>query len=198
MEIQRCPYCGHPDTHATSVGCLHESEPPHVGYCDCTETWPPAPDLPYAGTSGWSCSDTSRERAQTQDANGTTADRQTAVLQLLAYYRDSGLTWKELANLTGWHHGQASGVLSVLHKVGKIARLLENRNRCAVYVLPQCVNGRDVATQGRKRLSDDERRAVAELRGSVDAMRERTDVVPSVYLTQPLAESLLSIIDRLA
>jgi hypothetical protein len=46
------------------------------------------------------------------------------------------MTWKELAVETGWHHGTASGVLSVLHicKEGAIVRTYTTRNRCKVYV----------------------------------------------------------------
>jgi hypothetical protein len=68
----------------------------------------------------------------------------TATLSVLSsnYF---GRTWKELADIQSWHHGQASGVLSVLHKEGLIARLIEKRNRCAVYVMPEYVNGRAIA-----------------------------------------------------
>ena len=87
-------------------------------------------DLPYAGTSGWSGSDTSRTRAVTADA--------------------SGQTWAELGDKLGAHHGTASGVLSVLHKAGRIDRLTERRDRCKVYVLPEFTAGREIEVQGRK------------------------------------------------
>ena len=108
------------------------------------------PVLPYAGTSGWSGTDTSKARAITSDTSGDTADRQAAVIRLLYWYAGQGLTWRELADCMGWHHGQASGVLSVLHKEGKIARLLETRARCRVYVLEEYVSGRETDSQGRK------------------------------------------------
>jgi hypothetical protein len=107
------------------------------------------PVLPYNGTSGWSGSDTSRERAERNDADGTTGKNQKRTLQWLARCGREGVTWQELADVYEWHHGVASGVLSVLHKSGDIARLSERRNRCAVYVLPQFVDGRDVASHGR-------------------------------------------------
>lgn len=101
------------------------------------------PLTPYAGTSGWSGSDTSAERARTADKDGTTAARQRMVLE---YMKPPigvfGVTWKELAAEFGWHHGQASGVLSVLHKEGLIARLSHTRSRCKVYVLPQYTQNR--------------------------------------------------------
>lgn len=109
----------------------------------------PLPETPYAGTSGWSGSQTSRERAETEDRGGVTSQRQEQVLAGLGMVGTRGLTWKELAGSQGWHHGQASGALSTLHKTGHIARLTERRDRCQVYVLPEHVNGRETAEQGR-------------------------------------------------
>ena len=100
------------------------------------------PLTPYAGTSGWSGSNTSRARAEQQDSDGTTSNRQSTVLRLLEAHAVHGITWKELSNDTGWHHGSASGVLSVLHKSGKIARLAKARDKCAVYVGLKYVYGR--------------------------------------------------------
>lgn len=98
---------------------------------------------PYAGTSGWSGTDTSRDRATSADRDGTTSRRQRLVLIALQGAGPHGRTWGELASDTGMHHGQASGTLTVLHKAGRIARLTEKRNRCRVYVHPAYVNGRD-------------------------------------------------------
>lgn len=103
------------------------------------------PELPYAGTSGWSGSDTSEERARTEDRDGTTTRRQIAVMQYLTQRGASGATWRELAEAMGWHHGQASGALSVLHKTGHIARLVQRRDRCAVYVRWEYRGDRDFA-----------------------------------------------------
>lgn len=112
--------------------------------------------LPYAGTSGYAAGvATSEERARRDDADGTTSKRQSEVLARLAFYAEDGQTWRELATGRGWHHGQASGVLSVLHKAGKISRLTERRDRCFVYVLPEHVNGRDTQEQGRPKQPDD-------------------------------------------
>lgn len=119
------------------------------------------PLTPYAGTSGHSGGATSEERARRDDSDGTTSERQRRVLSDLAERHDiyipvgwvgqhKGLTWKELARITGWHHGQASGALSVLHKEGLIARLTERRDRCFVYVLPEHVGDRETQDQGRK------------------------------------------------
>lgn len=103
------------------------------------------PVLPYAGTSGWSGSTTSRERAERDDRQGKTTERQNIVLRALANVAEHGATWKELGEAFGWHHGQASGTLSVLHKAGKVARLKNRRARCEVYVLPQFVMDRETS-----------------------------------------------------
>lgn len=101
------------------------------------------PDLPYAGTSGFSGTTTSEGRAREADKTGKTKDRQRRVMWFLAGCRSHGATWKELSEATGWHHGTASGALSVLHKTGRIARLSQSRHKCKVYVLPNYVDGRE-------------------------------------------------------
>jgi hypothetical protein len=106
--------------------------------------------LPYAGTSGWSGSSTSRARAVTADASGETSYRQSAALFALFQAGPEGMTWKELGDKMGWHHGTASGALSVLHKDAKIARLTETRDRCKVYVHLYYVDEREVEAHGRK------------------------------------------------
>lgn len=109
------------------------------------------PELPYAGTSGHSGSDTSKERAVESDRSGQTARRQAQTLKILQERQSQGLTWKELSEMTGLHHGSISGVLSVLHKSGRIARLKERRNRCKVYVELNSVRGRIVENHGRNK-----------------------------------------------
>jgi hypothetical protein len=109
------------------------------------------PELPYNGTSGHSGTDTSRQRALSADRSGKTALRQAQALNLLSQRDMFGLTWKELSQITGLHHGTASGVLSVLHKTGRIARLKESRDGCKVYVDVSFVEGRVVEKQGRKK-----------------------------------------------
>ena len=109
------------------------------------------PQLPYNQTSGHSGTDTSRERALHADRSGKTALRQAQALNLLSQREMMGLTWKEFSAITGLHHGTSSGVLSVLHKTGRIARLKETRNGCKVYVDVFCVQGRVIEKQGRKK-----------------------------------------------
>lgn len=100
------------------------------------------PVLPYNGSSGAVVkSDTSRDRAAAEDANGTTTARQRLVLDILANYAD-GLTWREAAAAVtkftngevNLHHGQISGVLSVLHKHGLVYTLRAKRNGSHPYV----------------------------------------------------------------
>ena len=109
------------------------------------------PELPYNGTSGHSGTDTSKERALDADRSGKTALRQAQALNLLGQRQVIGITWKEFSEITGLHHGTASGVLSVLHKTGRIARLKETRKGCKVYVDLRCINGRVIEIQGRKK-----------------------------------------------
>jgi len=106
---------------------------------------PMLPVLPYGRTSGWSGSETSRERAERADRTGITENRQAITLGLVRRAGIDGLTWRELSEQTGWHHGTASGALSVLHKGGEIARLSERRDKCQIYVLPGNVLGRTTA-----------------------------------------------------
>lgn len=108
--------------------------------------------FPYAGTSGYAAgSDTSEDRARADDASGATTRRQRAVLRLLDVTERRGLTWAELAAIGGWHHGQASGALSALHKSGLVAMLTERRQRSHVYVLPQHVADRPTRPHGSNR-----------------------------------------------
>ncbi len=109
------------------------------------------PELPYNGTSGHSGTDTSKGRALDADRSGKTALRQAQALNLLGQRQVTGITWKEFSEITGLHHGTASGVLSVLHKAGRIARLKETRKGCKVYVDLRCINGRVIEIQGRKK-----------------------------------------------
>lgn len=109
------------------------------------------PELPYAGTSGHSGSDTSKARAVDSDSSGQTARRQKETLALLDSHGQHGLTWKELASLLNLHHGSASGVLSVLHKTGRIARLKESRSGSKVYVALSSINGRQTEGQGKQK-----------------------------------------------
>lgn len=91
-------------------------------------------ELLYNGRSGAvNASDTSRERADAEDAAGTTQARVNAVLEHLKMRRD-GMTWPELAVMLKLHHGQISGCLSMMHKAGLVFALRAKRDRCHPYV----------------------------------------------------------------
>lgn len=105
--------------------------------------------LPYAGGSGWSGSDTSHAREIREDRDGTTAGRQAHTLAVADSAGRRGITVGYLRYLTGWHHGQASGVLSCLHKAGRLERLADTDAGMALYVLPECVDGRKTRAHGR-------------------------------------------------
>ena len=134
---------------------------------------PQFPVLPYAGTSGHSGSDTSEERARRQDSDGTTARRQYETIAYLNRMSVYGATWKDLASQMGLHHGQASGVLSTLHKAGLVARLQERRDRCAIYVLPEWVDGRPTDEYRRNVTRTEIREQLATIEELLDERRYR-------------------------
>ena len=103
------------------------------------------PSLPYAGTEGWSGSDTSRERAYRDATEGTAGQRQRQVLDHLSRMEGDGATWAEVAAALSLHHGQASASLSSLHLEGRVERLKERRGRSQIYVLPEYVGERETA-----------------------------------------------------
>jgi hypothetical protein len=99
--------------------------------------------LPYAGSSGWSGSEASRERAEDRDSTGKTALLQSQVVESVRVRGSHGMTIAELReDFRMHHHGSLSGALTVLHKAGRLARLAEKRNRCSIYVYPGYEAGR--------------------------------------------------------
>lgn len=98
------------------------------------------PFTPYAGTMGW-------------DGVGATTLNQSLTINHVRHQGERGLTWFELAEIMNWHHGTASGQLSVLDKVGLLKRLKEKRGRSSVYVLAQFVNGRELAKRKQHKLT---------------------------------------------
>lgn len=91
--------------------------------------------LPFAGSDGWSGTETSQKAAESHLV--TAADKQIATLNLLREKKARGVTVVDLRNTIIPHHGTASRVLSVLHVSGKILRLKESRDGAKVYVLPE-------------------------------------------------------------
>jgi hypothetical protein len=155
-------------------------QPPHE--CQYGHTWggvrviPTEPVLPYpesggGATQGWSGSDTSQERAERERDTGTVALRQRQARLSLAAANIRGLTYRELGAEHGWHHGQSSSVLSVLHKEGRIARLVEQRDRCHVYVLNEYVGDRDTQPHGGGRTAREAPGALAVAERKLAAIR---------------------------
>lgn len=85
------------------------------------------PITPYRGTGGSVDRDTSITRAEHEVKSGKLGDRQERVLKILFRVGTAGGTWKELGQELGLHHGQISGVLSNLHKEGRVFMLKETR-----------------------------------------------------------------------
>jgi len=79
-------------------------------------------------------SDTSRDRARQEDAQGITVARRRQTSALVNEAGVAGMTWKELSDATGLHHGQVSAVLSTLHKSGLLFQLKDRRHGCHPYV----------------------------------------------------------------
>ena len=101
--------------------------------------------FPYGGTSGWSGSDTSRQRAIDDDRSGRTRQRHQLTMLELDAIGPYGFTWSEMAEHTGWHHGEVSGALTRAHRIGEAARLTETRGsgkQSKVYVHVKYVRGR--------------------------------------------------------
>lgn len=137
------------------------------------------PELPYAGTSGWSGSETSHDRAITHDDDGTTAAAQREALFYARMAGPRGVTVAELRREMGEHHGKVSGALSVLHMTGHLCRLYDRRDRCAIYVTPDNVEGRDTAPHGRK---DPVKTALREWLEPDDEGRYDADVDPEGFV----------------
>ena len=89
---------------------------------------------PYIGAS-----DTSKARAIREETSGVGEERRKLILHLLGA-APFGLTWKELSALTELHHGQVSGLLSVLHSTGNIVQLRATRDKCHPYIHPRFID----------------------------------------------------------
>lgn len=133
------------------------------------------PSLPYAGGSGWSGSESSRQRQEREDSSGVTGERQRQVLRYVSAYAETGRTVREIREHLSLHHGQASGALTNLHKDGRLVRLSEERDRCKIYVVPGYEDGREVEPAKRRQPKKDN------LRAEVMALLGRWEVEKHVY-----------------
>jgi hypothetical protein len=155
------------------------------------------PTLPYETadgerTAGWSGSDTSRERAVRERDTGTVSERQRRTVDLIARQTGHGMTWKELADATGWHHGQASGVLSNLHQEGIIDRLTVRRHNCLVYVNPRYVEGRPMSPfRHRARLTAEQKDGLEATEARIASAKQRQQV--AIWINVDDLETLVRI-----
>jgi hypothetical protein len=133
----------------------------------------------HAGDGG------SEDRAHYDEKSGAASYRQRVTLAELAAFGLHGLTWKELAERNGWHHGQASGVLSVLHKEGRIACLKERRANCAVYVTPDNVDHRETVEHRGTRAAED-RAAIQRVRDLLDHYPHYADTLRASLVREAL------------
>jgi len=96
-----------------------------------------------------------REFTEEDPGTDMLLNHEDAVLQWIRATGVVGCIWREFAEGLSMHHGQASGMLSNLHRRGKIARLTTRRDRCKVYVHPDFVNGRPTDDDRPIRLVDE-------------------------------------------
>jgi len=152
---------------------------------------PGSPDLyPYAGSSGWSGTDTSKRRADYADASGLTLRRALRTVKILGDGGTRGWTTSEVcAAFPDSHWGVWSAALSRAHRVGEACLLVEERDGGHIYVLPEFVEEREVLPpQTRRRISKVVRReltALAEagdLEGILEYLADEDEDPPA---TQP-------------
>lgn len=72
----------------------------------------------------------------------TNADREKA-MEWLRREVTTGMTAKDLGAVLRCHHGKASGILSLLHKDGRVVLLKSRRDGFGIYTLPAYVYGRE-------------------------------------------------------
>jgi hypothetical protein len=94
----------------------------------------------YGDTGGYVNRDTSIDRAVEEASSGVLSARLNAIVRILSDSGVQGMTWKEVADRLGLHHGQASGALSNLHKNGQVVMLKSMRNKCHPYVVAGLVD----------------------------------------------------------
>jgi len=84
----------------------------------------------YADTIG----SVDRETSRTRTTRNEAAQRAQQILDLLNPQATAGLTWKQIAQVTGLHHGQVSGLLSNMHRAGLVAQLRIRKDGCHPYI----------------------------------------------------------------
>lgn len=130
------------------------------------------PALPYDGTEGFVDRPTSKDRARAEATSGRSATRQESIVALLRRRGARGATWREasLAIESREHHSGFTSSLSTLHAAGKVAALTEERDHCAVYVLPEYVGERP--TQPRAYVRRRAAKPTAAVRAAADRLEK--------------------------
>jgi len=90
--------------------------------------------LGYTDTGGYVLRPASKERAYREVASGELSVRQHQISVVLQGADLKGMTYKEVGDALGLHHGQSSGALSNMHAAGVVFMLRIQRNRCHPYV----------------------------------------------------------------
>ena len=151
-------------------------------------------DLPYNGTAGYVPTQASRERAHREVKDGTLAKRLDAVLTLLEQRGIIGATWQEVANALGIHHGQASGALSTLHRMGLVFSLRDKRNKCHPYVFGGL---RHLFKREQRNDSPSVTRAGMR-RALLDELHTTCAIAKEIGFTPNMQEAINMLVDRLA
>lgn len=150
--------------------------------------------LPYNGTAGYVPTQASRERAHREVKDGTLGKRLDAVLHLLDERGLVGATWQEVAGALGLHHGQASGALSTLHRMGLVFSLRDKRNKCHPYV-----HGRLRHMFYREQRNDSPSVTKAGMRRALlDELHATCAVACEIGFSGSMQDAISMIVDRLA
>jgi len=151
-------------------------------------------DLPYNGTAGYVPMQASRERAHREVHDGSLSKRLDGVMTLLDERGIIGATWQEVATHLGLHHGQASGSLSSLHRMGLVFSLREKRNNCHPYVHGRL---RHMFTTAQRHDSPSTTKAGMR-RALLDELHTTCVIAAEMGFTSNLQHAITMIVDRLA
>ena len=66
------------------------------------------------------------------------------------------MTWREVSDSLGIHHGKSSEALSTLHKNEAVTRLAQKRGGSGIYVTVANINGRPVKQRRYNNLPDED------------------------------------------
>lgn len=142
------------------------------------------------GTGGWSEDGASRDRAVREALDGTFSERLRKIRDLAYEMGVVGITFKDVDEQLGTHHGQSSGALTNLHKQGALYRMtVYRRDRCSVYIHPDHAHrflpeelmtspAESKAERLRRELADNQK-VIEQLRDEVQMLRRRLNALDS-------------------